>query len=159
MPVGKKKCPECDAELGVRKQVCDCGHVFVFKQKEQESKPPKPKKKKAPPKINKRDVLLRFVEEPFNNKRQFFARESVLLKKLCDKYSLEFMSIVSFPKKFESMTYLFSDYYKNQLEIKWRAFNYKVDKKLYPTYNIGEKIGEDKIITKKKKTTKDFLNE
>jgi hypothetical protein len=24
----KKKCPECDAEVHIRKKVCDCGHNF-----------------------------------------------------------------------------------------------------------------------------------
>jgi hypothetical protein len=27
----KKRCPKCDAEVHVRKKVCDCGHNFVGK--------------------------------------------------------------------------------------------------------------------------------
>ena len=33
MPRGKKICPKCQAEVGPRLRVCDCGHEFPFKGK------------------------------------------------------------------------------------------------------------------------------
>jgi hypothetical protein len=35
MPKGKKICPQCQAELGVRTKVCECGHEFVIKSSKQ----------------------------------------------------------------------------------------------------------------------------
>ena len=32
MPKGKKSCPKCNASVGPRLQVCECGYEFVFKQ-------------------------------------------------------------------------------------------------------------------------------
>jgi hypothetical protein len=57
------------------------------------------------------------------------------------------------------MAYLISPKLKDTLDKKWRAFNYRVDKNKYKDYTIGEKYGEDKKITKKKTTTRDFLDE
>src|SRR5262252_205654 len=36
---GKKSCPKCGAVVGVRTQVCECGHQFSFKGKKTASKP------------------------------------------------------------------------------------------------------------------------
>lgn len=110
-------------------------------------------------KLNKRETLLRLVNPPEKGKRPFFAREMKMLNDLCDRYSHEFMNIVTFSDKFDSLAYLVSPKLKGVLDEKFRAFNYVVDKDKYPTYTIGEKCGEDKQITKKKKTIKDFLNE
>jgi len=81
------------------------------------------------------------------------------MKILTERYSLEFVSIIDFGKKFDSLAYLVSSKLKGTLDQKWRAFNYKVDKSKYVEYNIGEKFGEDKIIKSRNKNTKDFLNE
>ena len=148
MPRGKKQCPSCSEFSGIRKSVCSCGFEF-----------PKTENKKSKKPTNKRAILLRLVEQPTSNKRFFFAREMKMLNDLCERYSEEFMSIVSFNKKFDSLAYLVSPKLKGLLDQKFRAFNYVVDKSKYPTYTIGEKSGEDKIINKKIKTTKDFLNE
>ena len=32
MPRGKKSCPKCNASVGPRLRVCECGHEFAFKQ-------------------------------------------------------------------------------------------------------------------------------
>ena len=96
---------------------------------------------------------------PNTEKRFFYAREMKMLNDLCNLYSLEFMDIVSFEKKFDSLAYLVSPKLRNTLDQKFRAFNYVVDKTRYPTYTIGEKYGDDKKIAKKIKTTKDFLDE
>lgn len=151
MPRGKKQCPSCGCLLGVRKSNCDCGFAFQTSTKLT--------KKKPKPKINKRSILLRLVEEPKTAKRFFYAREMKMLNDLSDRYSEEFMSIVNFGKKFDSLAYLVSPKLKDSLDQKFRAFNYVVDKSKYPTYTIGEKVGQDKQIKKQPKTTKDFLNE
>ena len=82
-----------------------------------------------------------------------------MMKSLVDRYSLEFLSVVDFGRKFDSLAYLLSYKLKSTLDQKWRAFNYKFDNSKYPVYNIGNKFGEDKPIKKKNKTTRDFLNE
>lgn len=32
MPRGKKTCPKCQASVGPRLAICECGHEFTFKQ-------------------------------------------------------------------------------------------------------------------------------
>ena len=59
-------------------------------------------KQKGP---NKRDIIFRLVEVPDKGRRPFFAREMKLLNDLCDRYSLEFMDIVDFGRKIDSMAY------------------------------------------------------
>ena len=108
---------------------------------------------------NKRDIIFRLVEVPDKGRRPFFAREMKLLNDLCDRYSLEFMDIVNFGKKFDSLAYLVSPKLKDALDEKFRAFNFKVDLSKYKRYDIGEKTGEDAIIPPSQKTIKDFLDE
>jgi len=155
MPRGKKRCPECNVFVGTRILHCQCGFKFEepTKKKKQKTKVP------AKPKINKRKILLRLLEEPKSSKRMFFSREMKLLNDLCNRYSLEFMDIVNFGRKFDSLAYIVSPKLKYVMDQKFRAFNYVVDKTRYPSYTIGEKVGEDKKVVKKNKTTKDFLNE
>lgn len=147
MPRGKKECLNCQALLGVRISTCDCGYVFPKKKKEEKSK------------INKKEILKRLVSEPPDNKRMFYMREMKMLNDLCERYSLEFMNIVTFFKKLDSLTYLVSPKLRSTLDQKFRAFNYVVDKSKYPEYILGDKVGEDKSIEIKTKTIKDFLNE
>ena len=151
MPRGKKECDSCGSFVGIRQAVCSCGFEFP--------KTTAKKKTKKKPSTNKRASLLRLVEEPKTAKRFFYAREMKMLNDLCDRYSEEFMSIINFPKKFDSLAYLISPKLKGVLDQKFRAFNYVVDKSKYVSYTIGEKYGDDKKITKKKTTTKDFLDE
>ena len=150
MPRGKKQCPSCKEFTGVRSVSCLCGHLFAKDKVKIGSKEKN---------INKRSVLYRLVEAPEKQKRFFFAREMKMLNSLCERYSLEFMNIVNFGKKFDSLAYLTSPKLRGKLDEKFRAFNYKFDNNKYPEYNIGEKVGEDQIITRTKKTTKKFLDE
>ena len=110
-------------------------------------------------KLNKRQILEKLLIIPEKGRRPFFSREMKLLTDLCSKYSQEFMSIVSFPKKFDSLTYLISPKLTDKLDEKFRAFNFKVDFSKYPRYNIGDKFGKDAKIKPNKKTIRDFLNE
>tara|TARA_Y100000361_G_C11041414_1_gene280124 strand:+ start:368 stop:715 length:348 start_codon:yes stop_codon:yes gene_type:complete len=108
---------------------------------------------------NKRDIIFRLVDVPDKGRRPFFAREMKLLNDLCDRYSLEFMNIVNFGRRFDSLAYLVSSKLKTTLDEKFRAFNFRVDLSKYQTYDIGEKEGEDVVITPRKRTVKDFLDE
>ena len=109
--------------------------------------------------LNKREILFRLLDVPDKGRRPFFAREMKMLNDLCGRYSQEFMAIITFEKKFDSLAYLASNKLKKTLDEKFRAFNFKVDFSKYPKYNIGRKTGKDVEIKKRKKTAKDFLNE
>lgn len=113
----------------------------------------------AKSKINKKHILAKLTLIPTKDKRLFYMREMKFLNILCERYSLEFMNIISFDKKFDSLAYLVSDKLKNVLDKKYRAFNFKIDLSKYQIYNIGDKSGEDLEIKPKIKTIKDFLNE
>tara|TARA_R110000772_G_scaffold153483_2_gene264504 strand:+ start:371 stop:811 length:441 start_codon:yes stop_codon:yes gene_type:complete len=145
MPRGKKECPSCKEFVSCRIKSCKCGHTF--------EKPTKSKK------INKTEVLSRLVIVPDKNKRPFYQREFKMMKSLSDRYSLEFLQILDYGKRFDSLAYLLSPKLKDSLDQRWRAFNYSVDKNKYVEYDIGEKFGDDKKVTKKNKTIKDFLDE
>lgn len=148
MPQGKKQCPNCESFCGVRTLKCKgCGHIFEKKKKEAKSE------------INKTKILNRLLDTPKANKRVFYMREMKLLNVLCERYSLEFMNVLTFSKKVDSLRYFTSPKLKQTLDQKFRAFNYCVDNSKYVEYDLGEKVGEDKPISTKNKTIKDFLNE
>lgn len=109
-------------------------------------------------KINKKQILSRLTLVPAKDKRLFYMREMKMLNILCDRYSLEFMNVVSFDKKFDSLAYLVCDKLKDLLDQKFRAFNFKVDLSKYDDYDIGEKVGEDSKVEKKIKSLKNFLD-
>ena len=89
---------------------------------------------------NKRQIIFRLLEVPDKARRPFFAREMKMLNDLCERYSLEFMDIVDFGKKFDSLAYLVSDKLKEKMDEKFRAFNFRVDLSKYEVYHIGEKV-------------------
>jgi hypothetical protein len=113
----------------------------------------------AKSKINKKKILARLTLVPERDKRLFYMREMKFLNDLCDRYSLEFMNIVSFDRKFDSLAYIVCSKLKDTMDRKFRAFNYCVDLSKYESYNLGDKVGEDFEIKKPIKTIKDFLNE
>jgi hypothetical protein len=117
-------------------------------------------KKAKAKKPNKRHILARLLELPKAGRRVFYAREMKILNTLCERYSLEFMDIVKFPKK-ESLAYMASDALRPKMDRKWRAFNYVPDESLYPekVELSDEKHGKDLKRTKRPKTVKDFLDE
>jgi len=133
------------------------GELFPINAKD--NPPPLKKQKKKKPRFTKRRALMRLVKAPKENKRNFYAREMKFMNTLCSEYSLEFISIINFPEKFDSLAYLISPKLKRTLMKKFRAFNYKFDNSRYEDYSIGEKVGEDPIIKKKKRNIRDFLNE
>lgn len=109
-------------------------------------------------KINRREIIKRLVKVPDKNKREFWRKEMSILKKLEERYSLEFLNIVSFPEQFDSLAYICCDALKHKMDIKWKNFNFKVDLSKYQSYDVGEKCGEDYSPKAKKfKSIKNFL--
>lgn len=109
-------------------------------------------------KLNKRHILARLLDLPKAGRRAFYAREMKILNDLCERYSLEFMDVVKFPKK-ESLAYMASEPLRKKMDRKWRAFNFKGFED-HPTVFVSEeKFGEDIPREKKPKTIKDFLDE
>ena len=81
-----------------------------------------------------------------------------LLKDLEARYCLDFLEIVTFPKKYDSLVYLVSKELKSTMDRKWRNFNFKVDFSKYTIYDISEKCGKDyESIYNKPKNTKDLF--
>ena len=116
-------------------------------------------KKTQKKKVNKKDILARLTLVPSKDKRLFYMREMKILNDLCERYSEEFMNIVSFEKKFESLAYIVCEKLRMKMDLKFSAFNFRIDPSKYKSYNIGDKVGEDVEVKPKKKTTKQFLDE
>jgi hypothetical protein len=112
----------------------------------------------AKSKINKKQILARLTLVPAKDKRLFYMREMKMLNDLCARYSVEFMNVASFDKKFDSLAYLVSEKLQETMDKKFRAFNFKVDLSKYSDYDIGEKVGEDSTVEKKIKSLKNFLD-
>ena len=113
----------------------------------------------AKAKINKKHILAKLTLIPIKDKRLFYMREMKFLNILCERYSLEFMNVLTFDKKLDSLAYLVSDKLKETLDQKFRAFNFKIDYSRYEEYHIGDKVGDDAAVEKKLITIKQFLNE
>lgn len=113
----------------------------------------------AKKKVNKRELLKKFLEFPKNSRREFFAREMKLLNDLISRYSEEFIYLLSLPKKYESIAVILCDSYKSEIDNRFRCFNYKTDDSLYDKIFLSEeKVGEDSSVKIKPKTVRDFLN-
>jgi hypothetical protein len=111
------------------------------------------------PKINKKLLLKKFVNIPQKGSRLFYMKEMTLLNILIERYSEEFVLALKLPKKYDSMAIIICDTYKQQIDKKFRDFNYKIDASKYEEIILSEsKSGEDAKVTIKPKTIKDFLN-
>jgi hypothetical protein len=116
------------------------------------------KSKKLTPHKRRQGIIGKLVDVPDTQKRFFWAREMKLLKDLEARYSLEFLEIVTFPKKYDSLAYLVSKELKETMDRKWRNFNFKVDLSKYDPFILGEKTGKDYVPSDNKpKNTKDLL--
>jgi|TARA_R110000824_G_scaffold14431_3_gene61415 hypothetical protein len=114
----------------------------------------------AKKKINKKQILVRLVDLPRAGRRMFYMREMKILNTLCERYSLEFMNVMTFKRKVDSMAYFACEALRPTMDQKFRAFNFKVDKSDYPTYNIHNKrFGRDVNPDTTKLTIKNFLDE
>jgi hypothetical protein len=110
-------------------------------------------------KLNKRNLLKKFLEIPRSASRDFYCREMKMLNSLIDRYSEEFVCKLNFAKKFDSMAVIICDAFKTELDRKFRNFNYEIDFSKYETFKVDAiKHGSDLTIKRKIKTIRDFLN-
>ena len=108
-------------------------------------------------KLNKRDLIKKIVVEPDKQKRMFWPREMKLLNDLLDMFpNQEFWERMKI-NKVTSLAMLRSGFGLEQIKKKYREFNYKIPPKI--EIPLGEKTGEDKIISKKLKTIRQFIDE
>ena len=109
--------------------------------------------------INKRLLLKKFVEFPKNGVRHFFSREMMFLNKLIERYSIEFLQVLSLDKKYDSLAVISSDSFEKELDSRFRNFNFKINESLYDKVEVfPDKFGEDLSFKQKPKTIKEFLN-
>jgi|TARA_B110000483_G_scaffold142369_1_gene170126 hypothetical protein len=114
--------------------------------------------KKLTPHKRRQALIGKLVDVPATQKKFFWAREMKLLKDLEARYSLGFLEIATFPKKYDSLAYLVSKELKSTMDKKWRNFNFKVDLSKYDSIVLGEKTGKDYIPSDNKpKNTKDLF--
>lgn len=112
-------------------------------------------KKPKPPKINKQKLLESLIEKPSQKIKEWAMKEFTLLKRLEERYPLEFLSKIKLPKKLPSLAILFSDWGEKELAQKYRAFLYVPP----PEEKIElsqEKFGED-VVVEKKLTLRNWL--
>lgn len=108
-------------------------------------------------KLNKRDIIKKIVVEPSTQKRMFWAREMKMLNDLMGMFnSEEFWQKVSLDKV-PSLAVLRSGHGLSMLSKKYKDFNYKIPAKV--EIPLGKKTGKDKIISKKPKTIRQFIDE
>ena len=111
-------------------------------------------------KINKKFIIGRLVEVPESGKRPFWQKEMTLLKKLEEKYSLEFLDVLFLPKKLKSLAILFNEDVAKDIDTRFKNFNYKPKDYSEFSCNVSEnKFDKDKQYKKQTKSIKDFLNE
>ena len=147
MPRGKKSCPSCNALLGARTKVCDCGYEFL----------PKAKKQAKPFFKERKDFLKRMLggSKPTN-----YVFEMSTVTKIFAQFEgdLDFLSKVKPPFEFKnSIKYFLTKEGKEYLLRKYREFYYKPPEKDKFVDN-RVKSGED-ILSKNIKTLKEFLDE
>jgi hypothetical protein len=112
----------------------------------------------APKKPNKKSLVAKFVEVPQKSKREFWQREYVLLNRLIERYSIEFLKDTTFTFKGESLAILFADKILKDLDSRFRI--YKSDLQSKPEIIVlkDDPNIEKRHIARKPKTIKDFLN-
>jgi hypothetical protein len=108
-------------------------------------------------KLNKRELIKKFVIEPDKQKRIFWAREMKLLNDLLEIFpNTEFWQRTTI-EKVPSLAILRSGFGLERIKKKYIEFNYKIPPKI--EIPLGEKSGEDKIFSKKPKTIRQFIDE
>jgi hypothetical protein len=112
----------------------------------------------APKKPNKKSLVAKFVEVPQKSKREFWQREYVLLNRLIERYSIEFLKDTTFTFKGVSLAILFADKILKDLDSRFRI--YKSDLQSKPEIIVlkDDPNIEKRHIARKPKTIKDFLN-
>lgn len=109
-------------------------------------------------KLNKKEILLRLITPPKTIKGPFWSREYKILKKLMEKYpNEEFWQKIHFEMDWDSIVILQTEYGDSLLSKKYKEFHYKIPD--HKKIELTNKFGCDKIINKKPKTIRGFLNE
>jgi len=118
---------------------------------------------KKPRKLSNAQILIKkFIDSESFSNSGFWPREMKMASKMIRQYNLEFLMWVIPPynRKVPSLAYFMSDYGKQYLSEQF--FNFKKNTLTFPEkpaiITEENKIGEDKIISQKPKTLKDFLN-
>ena len=118
---------------------------------------------KKPRKLSNAQILIKkFIDSESFSNSNFWPREMKMASKMIRQYNLEFLMWVIPPynRKVPSLAYFIADYGKQYLSEQF--FNFKKNTLTFPEkpaiITEENKIGEDKIISQKPKTLKDFLN-
>jgi hypothetical protein len=107
---------------------------------------------------NKKEIVAKFVEVPFKSKKEFWQREYVLLNRLIERYSIEFLKDTTFTFKGESLAILFADKILQELDSRFRIYSSDLQSKREIIVLKDDPSVEKRIIERKPKTIKDFLN-
>jgi hypothetical protein len=109
-------------------------------------------------KLNKKQILLNLITPPKSIKGAFWTREYKVLKNLMSEYPDEnFWQKVKFNMDWDSICILQTDYGKSLLDKKYKDFHYPIPK--YSKIVLTHKSGDDKIVPRKNKTLRNFLDE
>ena len=113
----------------------------------------------AQKKKNKRriqDVVRKHLIAPKYEKKKFWAKEMMILKRLMQKYNNEdFWHKADFGKQLNSFAQFYALPYNKMLERKYQEFHLEIPASQQVT--LGPKTGTDRILSTKT-TLKDFLN-
>ena len=107
--------------------------------------------------LNKREIIKKFVSTPKKSTRAFWSKEMKVLNDLLEIFpNRTFWTKASMPKV-ASLLMLKSGFGFGVLQKKYNEFHYKVPPKI--DIPIGKKTGADKILSKKPKTIREFIDE
>lgn len=110
-------------------------------------------------KPNKKLIVSKFVEVPLKSKREFWQREYVLLNRLIERYSIEFLRDTSFSLKGDSLAILFADKILKDLDNRFKIYNSDVKLKTDEIVLKDDPTVEKREVARKIKNIKDFLYE
>lgn len=108
----------------------------------------------------RKDLLQKLVkpDPEYVKQKGFWITQYRELNKLMKEFpNLEFWKTIKVKNPLKSLYFFKYDKNKAWLKKKYDEFNYKPQYET-PTYELSEKVGEDKNIKTKKKTTRGFLN-
>lgn len=120
------------------------------------ARPRKPKKPKPP---NKKLLVSKFVTIPDESRREFWQREYVLLNRLVERYSLEFLRDTTFSLKGESLAILFAPKILQDLDKRFKIYSSDIRINREPTIILKDDDSQKRELEQRKpKTIRDFLN-
>ena len=109
-------------------------------------------------KLNKKQIVLRLITPPKSIKGAFWTREYGILKRLMEQYPDEnFWQKIHFENDWDSLVIFQSEYGKSLLDKKYKEFHYKIPE--HTKIELTKKSGCDKVIVRKPKTIRQFLDE